>query len=95
MISALILEEITWKIKLKCGLLCKNKIVTIFLLVFLTPQNGTYLKNTPHIYIYIYIYMICVEVISYVIMEGRKCCLKIWSRCSLSHASFHTNFYQK
>jgi hypothetical protein len=24
-----------WKSRLKCGLLCKNKIVTIFLLVFL------------------------------------------------------------
>ena len=34
-----------WKSRLKCGLLCKNKIVTIFLLVFLIPQNGTYLKK--------------------------------------------------
>ena len=35
MISALILEEIMWKSRLKCELSCKNKIVTIFLLVFL------------------------------------------------------------
>ena len=33
--DALILEEILWKSRLKCGLLSKNKIVTIFLLVFL------------------------------------------------------------
>ena len=36
-----------WKTRLKCGLSCKNKNVAIFLLVFLIPQNGTYLKNTP------------------------------------------------
>ena len=35
----------------KVRLLCKNKIVTIFLLVIFISQNGTYLKNTPHIYI--------------------------------------------
>ena len=33
-----------WKSRLNCGLLCKNKIVTIFLLLFYT-QNGTYLKK--------------------------------------------------
>ena len=43
MIRALILEEIMWKSRLKGGLLCKNKIVTIFLLCFI-PQN---LKNMP------------------------------------------------
>ena len=47
MISALILEEIMWKSRLKCGLLSKNKIVTIFFISFVIPQNGTYLKNTP------------------------------------------------
>ena len=48
MISALILEKIMWKSRLKCGLSCKSKIVTIFLLVFLIPQNGSYLKkNMP------------------------------------------------
>ena len=51
MISALILGEIMWKSRLKCGLLCENKIVTIFLLVFLISQNGTYLKNMPRILI--------------------------------------------
>ena len=46
--DALILEEILWKSRLKCGLLSKNKIVTIFLLVCFIPQNGTYLKkNMP------------------------------------------------
>ena len=45
MTSALILEEIMCKSGLKCGLLYKNKIVTIFLLVFFIPQNGTYLKK--------------------------------------------------
>ena len=34
-----------WKSRLKCGLLCKNKIFTIFLLVLVIPQNGTYLKK--------------------------------------------------
>ena len=51
MISALILEEIMWKSRLKCGLLCKNKIATLFLLVFVISQNGTYLKNMPRILI--------------------------------------------
>ena len=46
MINALILGEIMWESRLKCGLLCKNKIVTIFLLIFFIPQNGTYLKKT-------------------------------------------------
>ena len=48
MVSALVLEQIVWKSRLKCGLLCKNKIVTI-LYYFFIPQNGTYLKNTPRI----------------------------------------------
>ena len=39
MISALILEEIIWKSRLKCGLLWKNKTVTIFLLVFYTSKR--------------------------------------------------------
>ena len=48
MISALISEEIMWKSRLNWGLLCTNKIVTIFLLVCFIPQNGTYLKkNMP------------------------------------------------
>ena len=42
--------ESMWQCRLKCGLLCKNKIVTIFLIVFLIPQNGTYFKNMPRIY---------------------------------------------
>ena len=51
MISALILEEIMWKARLKCGVLCKNKTVTMFLLVFYTPKRYLLKKNTPHIYI--------------------------------------------
>ena len=41
---------IMWKSRLKCGLLCKNKIVTIFLLLFLIPQNGTYLTNMLYLH---------------------------------------------
>ena len=44
MINALILEEIMWKSRLKCELLCKNEIVTIFLLVFLYLKT---VQNTP------------------------------------------------
>ena len=46
MISALILEETMWTRRLKCGLLYKNKIVTICLIVL--PLNGIYLKNASH-----------------------------------------------
>ena len=46
MISALILEEIMWKSRLKCGLLCKNEIVTIFLLVFFFTSKLYLLRKT-------------------------------------------------
>ena len=45
MISALILEEIMWKNRL----LCKNKIVTIFLLVFYTSKRYLFKKHTSYI----------------------------------------------
>ena len=49
MISALILEEILWKSRSKCGLLCKNKIVTIFLQVFYTSKRYLLKKHTSYI----------------------------------------------
>ena len=50
MISALILEEIMWKSRLKCWRLCKNKIVTIFLLVFYTSKRYLLKKHALYIY---------------------------------------------
>ena len=44
------MEKIMWKSRLKCGHLCKNKIVTMFFTSFFIPQNGTCLKNTPRIF---------------------------------------------
>jgi hypothetical protein len=52
MISALILEKIMWKSNLKFGLLCKNKIVTIFLLFFYISKRYLLKKNTPRVYIW-------------------------------------------
>ena len=46
------MEEIMWESRLKCGLLCKNKIVTIFLLVFYTSKRYLgLLKKTRLVYI--------------------------------------------
>ena len=49
MISALILEEIMWTNRLKRGLLCKNKIITTFLLVFYTSKRYLLKKYASYI----------------------------------------------
>ena len=38
-----------WESKLKCGLLCKNKIVTVFLLVFYTSKRYLLKKQASYL----------------------------------------------